>query len=154
MLKSGSPRQIPRAIVASVSECVFREIVAGRLPSYRVLEDEHTVAILNIRPAAPGHTLVVPRAHAQDLWEISEDAHGRVAAMVHRVAGLLKAALAPEGMNVKHNTGKAAVQDVFHFHAHVVPRWHGDSLNLTWHSLRASEGELAGILNRISTRRR
>lgn len=104
-----------RAIVVHVSECVFCEIVAGRLPSHRVLEDEHTIAFLDIRPAALGHTLVVPRVHARDLWEISEAAHGEVTAMVHRVAALLRTALAAEGVNVKHNTGAAAGQDVFHF---------------------------------------
>jgi histidine triad (HIT) family protein len=140
-------------MVIGVSDCIFCEIVAGRQPSYRVLEDEHTMAFLNIRPAAPGHSLVVPRVHARDLWEISEDVHSRVAAMVHQVAGLLNDALAPDGMNVKHNTGKAAGQDVFHFHVHVVPRWHDDGLNLTWHSPRASEDGLADVLRRISVRR-
>ena len=95
-----------------MSDCVFCEIVARRQPAHRVLEDEHTVAFLDIRPAAPGHTLVVPRAHARDLWEISEAAHAHVATMVHRVAGLLRTALEPDGMNVRHNTGHAAGQDV------------------------------------------
>jgi histidine triad (HIT) family protein len=139
-------------MVTGVSACIFCEIVAGRQPSYRVLEDQHTVAFLNIRPAGPGHTLVVPRAHTRDLWEISEDAHGHVTAMVHRVAQLLNTALAPDGVNVKHNTGQAAGQDVFHFHAHVVPRWHGDGLNLTWRSARASADELDDVLKRILTR--
>ena len=147
-------RSQPYAIVANVSTCIFCEIIAGRAPSYRVLEDEHALAFLDIRPAAPGHTLVVPRAHARDLWEISEAAHSQVAALVHRVARLLTTALAPEGMNVKHNTGKAAGQDVFHFHVHVVPRWQGDSLNLTWHSPRASVDELDDVLKRINAGRR
>ena len=140
-------------MVTWVSECIFCEIAAGRQPSYRVLEDEHTVAFLNIRPAAPGHTLVVPRAHVEDLWQIPEAVHAQVAAMVHRVARLLNTALTPEGMNVKHNTGRVAGQDVFHFHSHVVPRWHGDGLNLTWHCPRASTGELETVLEQISARR-
>jgi histidine triad (HIT) family protein len=133
-----------------VSDCVFCEIVAGRMPSSRVLEDEHAIAFLNIRPAAPGHTLVVPRVHASDIWEISEVSHRNVAAMVHRVAALLKTTLAPEGMNAKHNTGKAAGQDVFHFHTHVVPRWHSDDLHLTWDSPLAPPGELEHVL-RLAT---
>jgi histidine triad (HIT) family protein len=72
-------------MVADVGDCIFCEIIAGRQPCYRVLEDEHAVAFLSIRPAAPGHTLVVPRAHVEDLWKISEVVHAEVAAMVHRV---------------------------------------------------------------------
>ena len=143
-----------RATVTDVSDCIFCEIAAGRQPSYRVLEDRHTLAFLDIRPASRGHTLVVPREHARDLWEISEHAHGQVAAMVHRVARLLSSALSPDGVNVKHNTGPAAGQDVFHFHAHVVPRWHGDGLNPTRHSTRASASELDGVLAQILTRDR
>lgn len=62
-----------------MDDCTFCGIVAGRLPSFRVLEDEHTLAFLDIRPASRGHTLVVPREHAPDIWTISEAAHGRVA---------------------------------------------------------------------------
>ena len=111
------------------------------------------MAFLNIRPAAPGHTLVVPRTHSRDMWEISEASHGHVAALVHRVAALLNTTLTPEGVNVKHNTGEAAGQDVFHFHAHVVPRWHGDDLQLTWNSPLAQPGELERILERVSAGR-
>ncbi|WP_169740004.1 HIT family protein [Actinospica robiniae] len=136
-----------------VNECIFCEIVAGRQSSYRVLEDEHTVAFLDIRPASPGHTLVVPRTHTRDLYQISEAAHGQVAATVHRVAALLNSALEPDGVNVKHNTGQSAGQDVFHFHAHVVPRWRGDNLNLIWRSPRASADQLEEVLKRINTRR-
>lgn len=91
----GSRGGRPDAIIEWVSDCTFCEIVAGRLSSYRVLEDEHTLAFLNIRPASRGHTLVVPRVHARDVWEISEVSHGKVADMVHRVAALLQTASLP-----------------------------------------------------------
>ncbi|MGP3963141.1 HIT family protein [Nonomuraea sp. 3N208] len=64
----------------------------------------------------------------RDVWEISEVSHGKVADMVHRVTALLKTALAPEGVNVKHNTGEAAGQDVFHIHVHVVPLLPGHAI--------------------------
>ncbi|MEU7002551.1 HIT domain-containing protein [Nonomuraea sp. NPDC046570] len=136
-----------------MNDCVFCEIVIGRQPSYRVLEDEYAVAFLDIAPASPGHTLVVPREHARDLWEISEVAHGHVARMVHRVAGLLNAVFAPEGVNVVHSTGEAAWQDVFHFHTHVVPRWHGDDLRVMWDSLPAPSHELEKVSERLTALR-
>ncbi|KAB8190651.1 HIT domain-containing protein [Nonomuraea phyllanthi] len=134
-----------------MDDCTFCGIVAGRLPSFRVLEDEHTLAFLDIRPASRGHTLVVPREHAPGIWAISEAAHGRVARMVHRVAALLKAALDPDGVNVRHATGEAAGQDVLHFHAHVIPRWHGDGLPAPWSAQRASPGHLGRVLAQITS---
>ncbi|MEU8124676.1 HIT domain-containing protein [Spirillospora sp. NPDC049024] len=136
-----------------MKDCAFCGIVAGRLPSYRVLEDERTVAFLDIAPAAPGHTLVVPREHAADIWTISELAHEAVSRMVHRVAALVKAALAPDGVNVTHSTGEAAGQEVFHFHTHVVPRRHGDDLRPMWNSHQAPAYELERTLELITAPR-
>lgn len=136
-----------------VNDCTFCKIILGRLPSYRVLEDQYTVAFLDIAPASRGHTLVVPREHAEDVWTISETAHAHVARMVHRVAALVKAALAPDGVNVVHSTGEAAWQEVFHFHTHVVPRWRGDDLRLMWSSQPAPGDELERTLELIAAAR-
>ena len=111
-----------------MSDCTFCEIVAGRLPSFRVLENEHILAFLDIRPVSRGHTLAVPPEHARDIWASSEATHGRVARMVRRVSALVKTALGVDGVNVTHATGEAAGQEVFHFHVHVIPRWRGDDL--------------------------
>ncbi|MEY9904909.1 histidine triad (HIT) family protein [Catenulispora sp. MAP12-49] len=133
-----------------MGECVFCEIVAGRAPAYRVLEDDHAVAFLNIRPAAPGHTLVVPRVHVVDMWDISDDAHTHVASMARRVALLLKDVFEPDGVNLRVNSGAAAGQDVFHFHTHVIPRRHADGLRLTWGSPLAAAEELEAAARRIA----
>ncbi len=111
------------------------------------------MAFLDIAPAAPGHTLVVPREHAADIWTISEPVHEAVARMAHRVAALVKATLAPDGVNVTHSTGEAAGQEVFHFHTHVVPRRHGDDLRLMWNSHQAPAHELERTLELITTPR-
>jgi histidine triad (HIT) family protein len=133
-----------------MNDCTFCEVVAGRLPSFRVLEDEHTVAFLDIRPLSPGHTLVVPREHARDVWTISEGSHGHVARMVHRVCALMKTTLGPDGVNIRHATGEAAGQEVFHFHAHVIPRWHQDDLTLTRNSAQVSRDQLQHVLALIT----
>ncbi|MFG1853546.1 HIT family protein [Actinomadura geliboluensis] len=133
-----------------MSPCTFCEIIAGRLPSYRVAEDEHTVAFLDIAPANPGHTLVVPRAHAANIWDIPAAAYGQVAQMVHKVAALLSATLAPDGLNIVQANGEAAWQEVFHLHVHLVPRWHGDDLRLMWHATEAEPDELAQVQRRLT----
>ncbi|HUB38213.1 MAG TPA: HIT family protein [Streptosporangiaceae bacterium] len=134
-----------------MDDCTFCDIVAGRLPSFRVLEDEHTLAFLDIRPVSRGHTLVVPREHARDIWAISDTAHGRVARLVRRVCALMKTSLGVDGVNVRHATGEAAGQEVFHFHTHVIPRWHGDDLAVLRASAPVSRGQLEEVLALITS---
>jgi histidine triad (HIT) family protein len=136
-----------------MSLCTFCEIVAGRLPSHRVAEDEHTVAFLDIAPANPGHTLVVPRAHAANVWDIPASTYGHVARMVHEVAARLSAALAPDGLNIVQSNGAAAWQDVFHLHVHLVPRSHGDDLRLMWEAAPAQPDDLARVQQRLNAAR-
>ena len=115
-----------------MDDCVFCAIVAGRAPAHRLLEDEHTVSFLNIAPATTGHALVVPRRHADGLWDLEDEEHAQVARAASRVARLLRVALDPAGLNLVHATGTAAWQSVFHFHTHVVPRYRADELQLMW----------------------
>lgn len=107
-------------------ECLFCQVVRGELTSYIVLEDDLTVAFLDTRPAARGHTLVVPRAHVEHLWDA--DAAGAAAVMrtAHAAAALLRERLCPDGLTLRQNTGAASGQRVPHLHLHLVPRWHGD----------------------------
>lgn len=137
-----------------MTECVFCGIGAGAAPAFRVVEDEHCVAFLDIAPANPGHCLVVPRRHARNLWEIPADDYASVSRTVHRVAALLRCKLAPDGVSVTHATGEAAGQEVFHLHVHVIPRRHGDRLRPPWSGGRATTGELADMLGRLTAEAR
>jgi histidine triad (HIT) family protein len=129
--------------------CVFCAIVGGRAPAHRLLEDEHTVSFLNIAPATLGHALVVPRRHAEGLWELEDDEHAQVARAAGRVARLLRAALEPAGVNLVHATGVAAWQSVFHFHLHVVPRYRADELQVMWQATPATDATLAALRARV-----
>jgi histidine triad (HIT) family protein len=132
-----------------VADCVFCGIVAGQRPAQRLLEDEHTVAFLNIAPATTGHALVVPRRHADNLWDLPDDDLARVTRTAARVARLLRTALHPAGLNLVHATGTAARQSVFHFHLHVVPRYHPDELQLMWQADPAPDDQLAALRQRV-----
>jgi histidine triad (HIT) family protein len=131
--------------------CVFCAIVAGTAPAERVYEDAAVVAIMDIHPAATGHVLVIPKRHSPDLWHIEpEDAEQAMAASV-KVAGMIRRALAPDGINLVHASGRAAWQTVFHFHLHLVPRHEGDGLVPPW-SLglpRAEDTHLREVAARI-----
>ena len=127
---------------------MFCAIVAGRAPAAIVWEDPDSVAFLDSRPAAVGHTLVVPRRHVAHLWEADVETVTAAAAAVHEVATLLRARLAPDGLTLRQNTGAASGQDVFHLHVHLVPRWAGDG-HVGWPRRPEPPPDPAEVLRRL-----
>lgn len=110
--------------------CVFCAIVAGNAPSHQVYEDEHTLGFLDIRPVTRGHTLVVPKAHAQDLTDLPPDAAATMMTVGQRIANAIRRSeLRSDGTNLALNDGQVAFQTVMHAHLHVVPRHSGDKLS-------------------------
>jgi histidine triad (HIT) family protein len=111
-----------------MADCVFCAIVAGTAPARIVHDDERTLAFLDIAPITRGHTLVIPKRHCRDLLDVrTEDmvAAGLTARDVSRRA---VAALGADGVNLLQATGEAALQTVFHFHIHVLPRFRNDAV--------------------------
>lgn len=109
-----------------MEDCVFCRIVAGTLPAHVVTRDETGVAFLDARPAARGHTLVVPRVHVDALWDADPEVTAALMRTATHVARLLRDRLRPDGLTLRQNTGAASGQHVAHLHIHLVPRWHGD----------------------------
>jgi histidine triad (HIT) family protein len=130
-------------------DCVFCRIIVGDAPAFVVAEDDRTVAFLDHGQAAEGHTLVIPRTHAADIWSICELDAAAVMTMVKRVAHLLDDRLAPDGLNITQSNRAAGWQDVFHFHVHVIPRWAGDGFVPPWRPTRPSDAELSATLARL-----
>jgi len=126
-------------------DCIFCAIVAGQEPTYVVHEDGATVSFLDVGAATRGHTLVVPRNHVRDIWDLSLEDGGAVMASAQHVAGLLRRALSPPGLNLLQSSGEAAGQDVFHFHLHLVPRYPGDGWVPPWTPTNPSRAELEGL---------
>jgi histidine triad (HIT) family protein len=115
-----------------MSHCVFCRIVAREIPATVVLEDEHTLAFMDLGQVNPGHVLVAVKAHAENLYALSDGQAGAVLRSAARVARAIRDAFGPEGLSVYQANGKAAGQTVFHFHVHLVPRYEGDGMALTW----------------------
>jgi histidine triad (HIT) family protein len=114
----------------SDAPCIFCRIVAGSMPCHRVYEDAHTLAFMDIFPVADGHTLVITKQHAATIFDADETALTAVAATARRVAHALRAVLAPDGLMVFQLNGAAAMQTVFHYHMHLLPRRDGEPLAL------------------------
>jgi histidine triad (HIT) family protein len=107
------------------TNCVFCGIVQGHMSAIRVYEDELTLAFMDIQPASSGHTLVIPKAHATNLFEIPETDLAAVTLTAQRIAWAIRKALAPDGIRIVQTNGAAAGQTVFHYHVHAIPMWDG-----------------------------
>ena len=100
----------------------FAKILRGELPCYKVFEDDHVFAFLDIMPRSPGHTLVIPPAPARNILDITPDDYGHVARASHRIAAAAMKAFKADGITIQQFNEAAGGQVVFHLHMHVLPR--------------------------------
>ncbi|MFQ6127206.1 MAG: HIT domain-containing protein [Candidatus Heimdallarchaeota archaeon] len=115
--------------------CIFCKIAEGEVKSWTVYEDEVVKAFFDINPASEGHTLIIPKKHYENIYEIPENVLERIIIIAKKLAIIYKKALDVKAVNILHASGKEAQQDVFHFHIHLVPRYENDKLNL-WYQTR------------------
>jgi histidine triad (HIT) family protein len=116
-----------------MDDCVFCRILRGELPASMVYRDERVAAFMDIQPVNPGHLLVVPLAHAPYLADLEPDTGAQLFRAAQRLAAALRGSgLQCEGVNLFLADGEAAMQEVFHVHLHVFPRYAGDGFGLTF----------------------
>lgn len=132
----------------SASDCLFCKIAAREIPGQIVYEDADTLAFLDINPVNPGHTLVIPKKHSIDIFEIDEKNWTAVMHTSRIVAHALEKALKTEGINLGMNNRAGAGQVIFHAHVHVMPRFAGDPHSL-WPGRPYAEGEFAATGEKI-----
>ncbi|MFH2136866.1 MAG: HIT family protein [Patescibacteria group bacterium] len=129
-------------------DCVFCKIIKGELPSVKVYENHKTVAFLDINPANPGHTLVVPKEHFENLLDGGEEILKEIMLTIKKVAQGITKALDLKGFNVGQNNGAVAGQVVPHLHWHIIPRFENDGLE-PWSRKEYKEGEMEEIGEKI-----
>ena len=129
--------------------CIFCRIIRGEVPSFRVFEDDRSLAFMDINPANPGHVLVIPKIHAQTLFSLDEAWLTATTLAAQKVAKAVQKAFNPFGMNIVQANGPGAAQSVPHFHWHVLPRAKDDGLPMSW-SLEAGDPQaVAAAAERI-----
>ncbi len=109
---------------------IFAKIIRGELPAFKVYEDEHTLAFMDIMPQVEGHTLVIPKAGGANIFDLSDEALRATITTTKKVASAVKQAFSAEGIMIAQLNGSAAGQTVFHLHFHVLPRNAGIELGL------------------------
>ncbi len=130
-------------------ECIFCAIVAGDIPAISVYEDEHVLGFMDIAPATPGHTLVIPKQHYRTIFDMPAAVGSRIMEAAIPIATAIRTALKPDGLNLFQSNEAAGFQTVFHFHLHLIPRWEGDPLRLPWRPSEGDPAEIQAIAARI-----
>ncbi|WP_066367993.1 HIT family protein [Neobacillus fumarioli] len=114
-------------------DCIFCKIVNGEIPAAKVFENEHVLAFMDISQVTKGHTLVIPKVHKENVYELTPEIARNLYEVVPTIANALKAEFNPLGLNTINNNGELAGQTVFHFHLHLIPRYgKGDGLGVVW----------------------
>ena len=130
--------------------CIFCKIANGEIPSVTLYEDEDFRVILDLGPAARGHGLILPKEHAETLYDLSEETVGEAFVLARRMAVRIKEKLDCDGLNLVQNNGAAAGQTVPHFHIHVIPRYKDDGQKINWIPGEPSQEELEAVKRQIA----
>lgn len=130
---------------------IFAKILRGEIPCHRIMEDDDVLSFMDAFPQSPGHCLVVPKAPARNLFDISPDALSSLITRVQTVARAVREALQPDGVVIMQFNGAPAGQTVFHLHFHIIPRYEGRQLAGHGQSGRGDDAELAQQAQKIAT---
>jgi histidine triad (HIT) family protein len=136
-------------VSTGAGNCIFCAIASGEGPAEIVDSDDLTVAFMDINPATRGHALVIPRAHSEGLFDVSESDLQASLVAARRLAARMRETIKPDGVNILNCAGRAAWQSVFHFHLHVIPRYEDDPLQLPWIPGPVDLTALAGVAAEI-----
>jgi len=131
-----------------MADCLFCDIVEGRIPCSKVAETENFVAFLDLYPVSEGHTLLVPKKHSTNLLDMPEYLGNELLQLAQDLGQAAIAKLGAEGFNLGLNNGEAAGQSVFHSHFHLIPRKKGDGLQ-SWPQLQSTPEELSKVQEKL-----
>ncbi|MDO4633470.1 MAG: HIT family protein [Eubacteriales bacterium] len=134
----------------SDQNCIFCRIAAGEIPSATLFEDEKFRVILDVGPAAKGHTLILPKKHYANIMEMPPELVGEAFRLAKKAAEKQAEVLGCDGVNVLQNNGEAAGQTVFHFHIHVIPRFKGDKVSVGWKPGTLSDADKEELIQSLS----
>ena len=135
----------------SPEECIFCKIIRGEIPSKKVYDDKDVLAFLDINPANPGHVLVVPKKHADDITKSDDEDLAKAMKVVKNITASLKERMNAIGVNVVQNNGKHAGQLVAHTHFHVIPRYENDMVIISYQRKQLYDAEMEEIRKKLQS---
>ena len=132
-----------------MENCIFCKIANGEIPSATLYEDEDFRVILDLGPASKGHALILPKTHAANIYEISDEMAAKAMVLAKKMASKLTEVLNCDGFNIVQNNGEAAGQTVFQFHMHLIPRYKNDGVGIQWKPGTLTDEVKAEILEKV-----
>ena len=132
-----------------MEDCIFCKIVAGKIPAAKVYEDDNVISFLDIMPANKGHCLIVPKIHYETLLEVLDKDVSEMMKAAKKVAKALSLSVGNGAYNIIMNNGKEAGQLVNHAHLHLIPRFKGDRLRLSWSHKKYESNEMVEFQEKI-----
>lgn len=130
-------------------ECIFCKIRDGQIPSTQVYADQKTLAFMDINPINDGHLLVIPKAHAETIYDIPAEDLAAVARTAKKIAEAIRQSIRPEGLNLLQANGPAAFQSVPHFHLHLIPRWKEDGKGFDWKLMKGDPERIRAAADKV-----
>lgn len=129
--------------------CIFCMIANGEIPTNKVYEDENVLAFLDLSQATFGHTLVIPKKHFDNIYELDPETASNVFKVTQKLAKQIKLNLKADGVNILNNNEPQAGQSINHFHIHILPRYKDDDLKITFTEHKLTDQEFKDLLEKI-----
>ena len=133
-----------------MENCIFCKIANGEIPSATLYEDEDFRVILDLGPASKGHSLILPKSHAANIYELPDETAAKAMVLAKKMATKLRDGLNCDGFNIVQNNGEIAGQTVFHFHMHLIPRYKNDDAGFGWKSGELTDADRDEILAKLA----
>ena len=133
-------------------DCIFCKLANGVIPTNMIYEDDDFAVIMDADPVSRGHALIIPKEHADNLWELPEETASKLIPLAKKIGSRMKDVLSFDGFNILQNNGETAGQSVFHFHMHLIPRYEGAANNdklLRFASAGLSPEEIKEIADKL-----
>ncbi len=133
-----------------MDNCIFCKIIKGEIPSATIYENDEFKVILDRFPSNEGHVLIMPKNHCANIFEADPEMAGRLFTLAAKVAKIMKSTLGFENMNIVQNNGPVAGQTVNHLHVHLIPRYEGDSVSVTWKQLELTDEQIEAVREKLA----
>lgn len=133
-----------------MDDCIFCQIINGNIPSSKIYEDEQVLAFLDISQTTPGHSLLIPKKHVKNMFEMDSSTASETFSRLPMIARAVQKATKASAMNIVNNNGELAGQTVFHAHIHLVPRYsQEDGLSIQYSTHEPDFEKLAQLAESI-----
>ncbi len=131
------------------NDCVFCKIINKEFDANIVYEDEHIIAFLDKFPSSLGHTLIVPKKHVSNIFELDKETGAKIFQKAIDISNAMKNVLGIENINILQNNGSLASQTVFHFHMHIIPRYENDNVTISWKTTSPTNEQVNEFIKKI-----